>query len=146
VNQLVPTFHGFFQLETEGFWRADSGAKACARPAGPKSRALETDASRLRRRLHGARRSSAVCLRCRGGTCQTQRPASPRRRQMCGILEVFAVVAFLYSADVRTESAPSRLRKGFKTSEFEMPYSDLRSSPGKVKTGVCHLPQVLPRY
>lgn len=21
MNQIVPTFHGFFQLETEGFWR-----------------------------------------------------------------------------------------------------------------------------
>jgi hypothetical protein len=61
-----------------------------------------------------------------------------------GILAVFAVVAFLYCADVETESALSRLRKGSKTSESEMPYSDLRSCPRWVKTGACHLPQVLP--
>jgi hypothetical protein len=59
------------------------------------------------------------------------------------ILEVFAVVAFLYSADVRTESALSRLRKGFKTCEFEMPYSDLPSSPRNVKTRGYVIP---PRY
>ena len=42
-------------LETWALFRGGPGrAKACARPAGPKSRALETDASRLKRRLHGA--------------------------------------------------------------------------------------------
>jgi hypothetical protein len=38
------------------------GTKARARAAGPKSRALETDASRLNRRCHGASGSSAVFL------------------------------------------------------------------------------------
>src|ERR1700690_3445583 len=33
--------------------RRPGGAKACARAAGPKSRALETDASRLKGRHHG---------------------------------------------------------------------------------------------
>ena len=40
--------------------RGPSGAKACARAADPKSRALETDASRLNGRRHGAWGSSAV--------------------------------------------------------------------------------------
>src|SRR4029077_3204742 len=39
-------------LETWALFRRGPGrAKACARPAGPKSRALETDASRLNRGL-----------------------------------------------------------------------------------------------
>jgi len=38
--------------------RGPSGAKACARTADPKSRALETDGSRLNRRLHSVSGSS----------------------------------------------------------------------------------------
>jgi len=38
--------------------RGSSGAKACARTADPKSRALETDGSRLNRRLHSVSGSS----------------------------------------------------------------------------------------
>jgi hypothetical protein len=42
------------------FCRGASRAKACARAADPKSRALETDPSQLTRGLHGAWGSSAV--------------------------------------------------------------------------------------
>jgi hypothetical protein len=55
-------------LETWALFRRGPGrAKACTRAADPKSRALETDASRLNGRRHGAWGSSAVCLRRRGG-------------------------------------------------------------------------------
>jgi hypothetical protein len=54
-------------LKTWALFRGGpSGAKACARPAGPKSRALETDASRLNARRHGAWGSSAVLSAAEG--------------------------------------------------------------------------------
>jgi hypothetical protein len=62
------------------FCRGPRGAKACARAGDPKSRALETDASRLNGRCHGAWGSpAALLLGAAFGDCRTMNlPGAPK--------------------------------------------------------------------
>src|ERR1700730_10087863 len=79
------------------FCRGHGRAKACARAAEPKSRALETDASGLNGRPHGVWGSSAVFARWRSRTngwfgIELRQEEPPRNDQSLPARNVFYAV------------------------------------------------------